>query len=83
MPKPLQWTLAKPQHWVGGLPGCSVVQFSITRQTDGKFLLQSNVMRIPQLIFRELEHAKIIAQENFNAYAFNLFESPVNRISQT
>ena len=79
MPKQLQWTLLTPlpEHWTGVLPNCALVEFSITEQHDDRFLLQSNVMRIPQLIFREVEQAKIVAQENFNAYALNLLESPV------
>lgn len=79
MPKQLQWTLQTPlpEHWTGVLQNCSLVKFTISEQHDGRFLLQSNVMCIPQLIFREVEQAKIVAQENFNAYAFNLFESPV------
>jgi hypothetical protein len=73
IPKKLQWKyVAHEKLWIGTLQNNYSVRFELHEQIDGKYLMKSNLDGIRKLIVRDLHNAKMMAQENFNTYAFGL-----------
>ena len=75
-PKTLQWRLINnhDEIWIGEIIGSLNSRFELHELGNDKYLIQSNLDGIRKLVVRSLDHAKTMAQENFNTYALGLLE---------
>ena len=69
-PKKLQWSYIKEyDSWRAKIKGDNRIWFIIEKRPLQKFLIVSNISGVRNLIVRDFEYAKSLAQENFNDYS--------------
>ena len=76
IPKTLHWefTGGKDKIWIGELPDSFNVRFELHELDDDKYLMKSNLDGIRKLIIRDIDNAKLMAQEHFNTYVRGLIK---------
>lgn len=76
IPKTLHWKYSgsKDKIWIGELRDSSNIRFELHELNNNKYIMKSNLNGIRKLVIRDLDNAKMMAQEHFNTYALGLIE---------
>lgn len=71
IPKTLQWKYSgcRDKIWIGELTDSTNIRFELHELDNNKYLMKTNLDGIRKLIIRDLDNAKMLAQEHFNTYA--------------
>jgi len=76
IPKTLHWKYSGNQDeiWIGELSDSFNIRFELHKLDSNKYLMKTNLEGIRKLIIRDLDNAKMMAQEHFNTYALGLIK---------